>query len=174
MNCAVRIPQPADCVSMVRHCNAPPGRHGSARSPGHLRLAQLSAISGVDLQTIDNWTDRGVWHRPADGRHRRFTFWDCLHIAIIREMASLGMHLSGHGAMLSDSLMECARLHVSWTKDTSCVPKRVALFALDDEAEWSMDWLTDDPGLPRSYVVLNLKAITEEVAQRYREHCTPI
>ncbi|TXN71724.1 MerR family transcriptional regulator [Methylobacterium sp. WL6] len=144
---------------------APPG----PMQPGKFRLARLSEISGVELGTISNWTSRRIWNRQTsgEGKHRRFGFWDCLHLAIIREMASLGMQLSGRGAILSESLLACAKAHVGWDGDLNSLPDRIALYALDDEREWMMDWQTPRPQLPRSYVVLNLRAVVEDVNQRY-------
>lgn len=143
----------------------PPGTDQPSRFP----LRRLAAISGVDVGTIQNWTGRRIWDRQTanNRKHRRFDFWDALHIAIIREMASLGMQLSGRGAILSESLLACAKVHVAWEGDLNFVPDRIALYALDDEAEWQMDWETAPESLPRSYVVLNLRGVVEDVNRRY-------
>lgn len=141
----------------------------NAIQPGRFPLRRLAAVSGVDAATIETWTSRRIFDRPTanDGKHRRFDFWDCLHVAIIAEMRSLGMQLSGRGAVLSESLLACAKVHVAWEGDLNFVPDRIALYALDDEAEWQMDWQTAPDRLPRSYVVLNLRGVVEDVAQRY-------
>ncbi|MDP4022346.1 hypothetical protein Q8W71_06905 [Methylobacterium sp. NEAU 140] len=137
--------------------------------PGTFRLARLSEVSGVDIATIGRWTSRRIWDRQTDGdgRHRWFTFWDCLHVAIIREMASLGMQLSGRGAILSESLLHSAKLHVAWEGDINDVPDRIAIYALDGSCPWMMDWVTPLERLPRSYVVLNLRGVVEDVNRRY-------
>lgn len=147
----------------------PPGPN----QPGRFPLRRLAAISGVDIGTIANWTSRRIWDRQTsgDGKHRRFDFWDALHLAIIREMASLGMQLSGRGAILSESLLAVAKAHVAWEGDLNFVPDRIALYALDDAAQWQMDWETVPEKLPRSYVVLNLRGVVEDVSQRY--HAPP-
>lgn len=141
--------------------------------PGRLPVRRLAAIGGVDPATIKTWTSRRIFdlQSPNDGKHRRFDFWDCLHIAIIREMRSLGMQLSGRGAILSESLLACAKCHVGWEGDLNFVPDRIAVYALDDEAEWQMDWYTTPDRLPRSYVVLNLRGVVEDVNRRY--HAPP-
>jgi DNA-binding transcriptional MerR regulator len=148
---------------------APP----ASNQPGRFRLARLSEVSGVELGTISNWTSRRIWDRrtTGEGKHRRFDFWDCLHLAIIREMASLGMQLSGRGAILSECLLACAKAHVAWEGDINHIPDRIALYALDDEREWNMDWQTPPALLPPSYVVLNLRAVVENVNHRY--HAVP-
>jgi len=142
---------------------APPG----PKQPGRFRLARLCQVSGVDAATIENWTNRRIWDRPTERTHRRFDFWDCLHLAIISKMRSLGMQLSGRGAILSESLLACAKAYVRWDGDLNSLPDRIALYALDDEKEWMMDWNTPPALLPSSYVVFNLRAIVEEVNQRY-------
>lgn len=144
---------------------APPGQEQLARFP----LRRLAAISGVDVGTIQNWTGRRIWDRQTanNGKHRRFTFWDGVHIAIIREMATLGMTLSGRGAILSESLLAVAKCHVRWEGDLNLVPERIAMFCLDDEAEWQIEWQAAPDRLPRSYIVLNLKGIVEDVSNRY-------
>lgn len=139
-----------------------------APKPRTMRLGDLSRVSGVPLTTITNWQNRGIWVRPAEeGAHRRFGFWDALHLAVIKEMASLGMVISGRGARLSESLMECAQAHVAWEGDLNSTPERIALYALDDDQEWQMDWTSAPSALPRSYVVLNLRAVVDDVNRRF-------
>lgn len=147
----------------------PPGRD----QPGRFPLRRLVAISGVDAGTIETWGHRRIFDRPTgnDGKHRRFDFWDALHLAILREIRAIGLQLSGRGAVLAESLLACAKAHVAWEGDLNYVPDRIALFALDDAREWEMDWQTSPEKLPRSYVVLNLRAVVEDVSQRY--HAKP-
>ncbi|MDH2313999.1 MerR family transcriptional regulator [Methylobacterium brachiatum] len=141
--------------------------------PGRFPLRRLVAISGVDSGTIETWTGRRIFDRPTgnDGKHRRFDFWDALHLAILREMRALGMQLSGRGAILAESLLACAKVHVAWEGDLNFVPERIAIYALHDVAEWQMDLHTLPDRLPRSYVVLNLRAVVEDVNRRY--HAQP-
>jgi hypothetical protein len=86
-------------------------------------------------------------------------------------MRSIGMQLSGCGTILAESHLACAKVHVAWEGDLNFVPDRIALYTIDDAAKWQMDWQTSPEKLPRSYVVLNLRGVVEDMCQRY--HARP-
>ena len=165
MNAYARPPATMSATAFRRPEPSPAG----APEPGPFRLARLSKVSGVDIGTIANWTARGIWNRRAEheGKHRRFDFWDCLHLAIIREMAAIGLQLSGRGAVLSESLLAVARDHVGWEGLMNYLPTHIALYAANAEAEWRIDYQNPPERLPRSYVVINLRAVVEDVHSRY-------
>jgi DNA-binding transcriptional MerR regulator len=169
MNAPVTLTTQGPLGTVRRNSRQPDPSPPNAIQPGRFPLRRLAAVSGVDAATIETWTSRRIFDRPTanDGKHRRFDFWDCLHVAIIAEMRSLGMQLSGRGAILSESLLAEAKAHVGREGDLNFVPDRIALYARDDEAEWSMDWKTSPDRLPRSYVVLNLRGVVEKISRRY-------
>ncbi|QGY00928.1 hypothetical protein MMSR116_02695 [Methylobacterium mesophilicum SR1.6/6] len=94
-----------------------------------------------------------------------------MHLAILREMRSLGMQLSGHGTVLAKSSLACAKAYVAWAGNLNFMPDRIALLALDDAREWQMDWQTSPENLPRFYMVLNVRDVVEDVSRRY--HASP-
>lgn len=169
MNAPVTFTTQGPLGTVRRKSRQPDPSPPNAIQPGLFPLRRLAAVSGVDAATIEMWTSRHIFDRPTanDGKHRRFDFWDCLHVAIIAEMRTLGLQLSGRGAVLCESLLAIAKAHVAQDRDLNFVPDRIALYARDDKAEWAMDWETSPDRLPRSDVVLNLRAIVEDISRRY-------
>lgn len=131
-------------------------------------LSMLVEISGVDAATIKRWQNRGTMRFPrvGSGTDRTYTINDALHLAIVAEMARLGLTITGKGADLADALAGYAGYRL---RDDPWIARleAVALVPVSDEDDWSLEPQLDRAAEAGSYTVIGLARIVEGVVRRH-------
>jgi hypothetical protein len=133
-------------------------------------LSRLVEITGIPSTRIFKWQRSSAWPLPLNGsgNRRRYTIWDAVRAAIIRELSDAGLPITGKGqeptAALAGAVYYTARIG---SGDLSKVSEQVKLFRGPD-GEWCVDvdglLSIDDEQLGTMVVLIRLRQIAEKVA----------
>lgn len=130
-------------------------------------LSMLVEISGVDAATIKRWQNRGTMKFPrvGFGTDRTYTINDALHLAIVSEMAGLGLTITGKGADLADSLAGYAGCRL---RDDPSIERlgSAALIPRSEESDWLMDANVENAICIGHCIIFNLGRIAELIFRR--------
>ena len=133
-------------------------------------LSGLVEITGIPKERILRWQQIGAWKVPPlrRGKVRKYTIWDAIRAAIIRELSDAGIPISGKGEELTSALVGAARYGARiGPGDLSKVAERVKLYR-DAEGEWCLDvsgaFTLDDDELGSVMVLVRLRRLITRIA----------
>lgn len=135
---------------------------------GRGRVAELA---GIQPTCLTNWRAAGALDLPevGKGKVRLYSVWDAVHFAIVAELSRMGVALNGPCTNLGNALATFVRWHVKRDGHLENVPTALVVYPTGDrDANGRPDWFfhVGRPP-PVSHLVLNLKAVTDAVGDRF-------
>jgi hypothetical protein len=135
-------------------------------------LPKLVEISGISKDRIQGWQRIGAWpvERLGRGNVRRYSIWDAVRAAIIREFSDAGLPISAKGQELTSALVG-AVIYAARTGpgDLSRLAEQVKLYR-DPDGEWCIDLsgdiTLDDERLGTFVVLIRLRRIAFQIGER--------
>lgn len=130
-------------------------------------LSRLADISDVEKATIKRWQIRECMPVVAvgSGFDREYTLSDALHVAVIAEMAAVGLTITGNGAMLSAGIVWHVERHFQENPNLDSLGP-LALVPVRGEDDWEMEPRIDRV-IGGTCIILGLRPIVEGVLRRY-------
>lgn len=104
-----------------------------------------------------------AFRRVGRGKVRSYDLGDALHLAVIAELAAVGVGITGKGAMLSEALTGYAEHHL---RRHGSADDLGALALIPDGDDWRMDHQIHRAGRRGSFVVVALDEVAAGVIGR--------